>query len=101
MVTQYHVGQEINRYLLMISRGHQYDIMCNYNTKSMEHVFCMEAMVREYHEYQSVWDAPIGETLLCEREVDSVHDTFAVAIKKEGKLLAIVQEKSQLFAQFL
>ena len=62
--------------------------------QSMEHMFSMEAMVRGYHEYQSVWDAPIGEMLLCEREVGSVHDTFAVAIKKDG-------EKSQLFVQFL
>ena len=54
--------------------------------QGMEHVFSMEAMVCGYHEYQSVWDIPIGETL-CEREVGDLHDTFAVAIKKDGEVV--------------
>ena len=32
--------------------------------------------------------APIGEILSCEREVGNIHDTFAVAIKKDGKVVA-------------
>ena len=36
---------------------------------------------------KSVWDAPIGETLLCQREVGNVYDTFAVAIKKDGEVV--------------
>ena len=60
---------------------------------SMEHMFSVEAMVRDYHEYQSVWDAPIGEALLCEREVGNVHDTFAVAIKKDGKVVGHCSRK--------
>lgn len=54
---------------------------------SVVHMFSVESMVRGYHEYQSVWDAPIGETLLCEREVGNIHDTFAVAIKKDGEVV--------------
>lgn len=57
------------------------------SSASVEHVFSVEAMVRGYHEYQSVWDAPIGETLLCEREVGNIHNTFAVAIKKDGEVV--------------
>ena len=71
----------------MISRGHRYNIMCNYNTKSMEHMFSVEVMVHGYHKYQSVWDAPISEMLLCEREVGNVHDTSAVAIKKDSEVV--------------
>ena len=53
----------------------------------MEHVFSVEAMVHGYHEYQNAWDAPIGEILGCKREVDNIHDTFAVAIKKDSKII--------------
>ena len=49
---------------------------------SVEHVFSVEAMVRGYHEYQSVWDAPIGKMLRCERQVGNIHDTFVVAITR-------------------
>ena len=52
---------------------------------SVEHVFSVEAMVHGYHEYQKAWDAPIGEISSCEREVGNIHDTFAIAIKKDGK----------------
>ena len=42
-------------------------------------------MVRGYHHYKAIWDAAIdGEVLSCEREVGNVHDTFAVAVKKDG-----------------
>ena len=46
----------------------------------VEHMFSVEAMVCGYHKCQSVWDAPIGVMLRCEREVGNIHDTFAVAI---------------------
>ena len=49
---------------------------------SVEHVFSVEAIVRGYHEYQSVWDAPIGEMLRSEREVGNIHNTLAVAIMR-------------------
>ena len=44
---------------------------------SIKHVFSVEAMVCVYYEYQNAWDAPVGEIL---RQVDNIHDTFAVAI---------------------
>ena len=37
--------------------------------ETMECVFSVEAMVRGYHQYKDVWDAPVGEILQCEREV--------------------------------
>jgi len=40
--------------------------------------------VRGYHVYQRIWDAPVGEELPAAREPRNSHDTFAVAIKKDG-----------------
>jgi len=40
--------------------------------------------VRRYHVYQSNWDAPVGEELPAAREPGNSHNTFAVAIKKDG-----------------
>ena len=45
----------------------------------------VEAMICGYNEYQNAFDAPIGEILSCEREVGNIHDTFVLAIKKEGE----------------
>ena len=53
----------------------------------MEHTFSVESMVRGYHEYQDVWDAPVHEVLSCEREVGNVYDTFAVAVKKDDEIV--------------
>ena len=52
---------------------------------SVEPKFSMEAMVCGYDEYQNVSDGPIGEILSCERKVGNIHDTFALAIKKNGE----------------
>jgi len=50
----------------------------------MEYVFSVEAVVRGYHKYKDVWGAPVGEMLQCKRKVGNVHDTFAVAVVKDG-----------------
>ena len=36
----------------------------------------VEAMIRGYHEYQSIWEAEIGENLTCIREPGNVHDPY-------------------------
>ena len=46
-------------------------------------MFSVKPMVRGYHEYQNAWDE--HEILTYEREVGNIHDTFAVAIKKDGR----------------
>ena len=39
------------------------------------YLFAIEAMVRGYHVYQSIWNAAIdGENLECFGEVDNIHD---------------------------
>ena len=42
----------------------------------------MEAMIRGYHVYATVWDAQIGEDLYCPRETGNIRDPYAVAVKK-------------------
>lgn len=42
----------------------------------------VEAMIRGYHEYQSIWEADVGESLTCIREPGNVRDPYAVAVTK-------------------
>ena len=45
------------------------------------YTFCIDSMVRGYHEYQSIWDTPLADgDLPCEREVGNSHDSQAVAV---------------------
>ena len=53
--------------------------------------FAIEAMVRRYHVYQSIWDAAIdGENIECFREVGNIHDPSAVAIRKDVSVVGHV-----------
>ena len=36
----------------------------------------VEAMIRGYHEYQSIWEAEVGENLTCIREPGNVRDPY-------------------------
>ena len=40
----------------------------------------MEAMIRGYHVYTTVWDTLIGEELYCARETGNIRDPYAVRI---------------------
>ena len=42
----------------------------------------VEAMIRGYHEYQSIWEAEIGENLTCILEPGNIRDPYAVAVTK-------------------
>ena len=42
----------------------------------------VEAMICGYHEYQSIWEAEVGENLMCIREPGNVRDPYAVAVTK-------------------
>ena len=46
--------------------------------------FSIEAMVRGYHVYQSVWEAVNGEVLECSRETGNRSDPYAVAVTKSS-----------------
>ena len=42
----------------------------------------VEAMICGYHDYQSIWEAEVGENLTCVREPSNVRDPYAVAVTK-------------------
>ena len=44
------------------------------------HVFTIEAMVRGYHVYQTVWGVNISEVFPCIREPGNQHNLHAVAV---------------------
>ena len=53
----------------------------------MVHVFVISSVVRGYHEYKTIWSAPVdGRELPCEREPGNARDTLAVAIRPSGDL---------------
>ena len=43
--------------------------------------FMIDAMVRGYHEYRSVWENPThGEQLSCAKEPGNLNDPMAIAV---------------------
>ena len=50
----------------------------------MEEFFERNCCIRGYHVYKEVWEAAVGEALVCEREPENASDRYAVAVKKEG-----------------
>ena len=52
----------------------------------------IDAMIRGYHEYKSIWEAEIDE-LQCKREPVNVHDPYAVAVVKAGVIVCHVPRK--------
>ena len=46
--------------------------------------FSRVAMVRGYHIYNSIWEAYIGEELLCQWDEENRHDPYAVAVLKSA-----------------
>lgn len=62
----------------------------------------IELCVRGYHVYKDIWEAAIGEELLCERETRNTKDRYAVAVKKDGTVVGHVPRKiSHLCSIFL
>ena len=43
--------------------------------------------IRGYHVYKGIWDAAIGEVLVCEREPHNVEDRYAIAVKKDETVI--------------
>ena len=40
-----------------------------------------------YHVYREIWEAAVGETLVCEREPQNGKDRYAVAVKKNETIV--------------
>ena len=61
--------------------------------KHREKVTAMEernCCVRGYHE---VWEAAVGESLVCKREPKNASDRYIVAVKKEGTIMGHLPQK--------
>ena len=62
----------------------------------------VEAMIRGYHEYQSIWEAEVGENLTCIREPGNVRDSYAVAVtKRESSTIIVGHVSRKMSALFL
>ena len=46
-----------------------------------------------YHVYKTVWEATVGEVLVCEREPKNSSDRYAVAVKNEGTIIEHLPRK--------
>ena len=44
-------------------------------------VFGRNCCIRGYYVYKEVWEAAVGEALVCEREPENASDRYAVAVK--------------------
>ena len=54
-----------------------------YGEAVMEQFFERNGCIWAYHAYKEVWEAAVGESLVCEREPENASDRYTVAVKKE------------------
>ena len=58
--------------------------------------------VHGYHIYRHIWEAAVGETLICEREPTNHNDRNAVAVIKAGMIVGHLPKKiSKVCSLFL
>ena len=55
------------------------------NTSAMKAT--VASCVHEYHIYQDIWTAVIGEVLICRKEEDNRHDRYVVAVYKSPEVV--------------
>ena len=46
--------------------------------------FSFDSYARGYHAYMNIWNPADGEILVCTRETDNSHDTYAVSIMRNS-----------------
>ena len=49
--------------------------------------FRQKLCMRGYHFYNDLWEAAVGETLVCVREPRNAHNRYAVAVEKDGMVI--------------
>ena len=63
-------------------------MQCTVLVSCVDHMFTVEAMVRDHYEKQNgLGCMHLLVKLSCKREVGNIHDTFVVTIKKDGKVV--------------
>ena len=64
--------------------------------------FEITCCIRGYHVYKEIWEAAVGEELVCVREPHNSHNHYAVAVKREDVLIGHLPRKlSRLCSLFL
>ena len=56
--------------------------------------FTSESVMRGYHIYKEVWEASLGETMVCAIESENAFDPFAVSVVRAEKSSVTCQGKS-------
>ena len=51
--------------------------------EEFERVCC----IRGYHVYRHIWEAHVGENLVCERQPNNETDRYAVSVKQDGTII--------------
>jgi len=49
--------------------------------------------MRGYHIYKEVWEASLGETMVCAIESENAFDPFAVSVVRDGEIIGHVPRK--------
>ena len=52
----------------------------------------VESCERGYHTYHDIWDAAVGEELLCTREPNNVLDSYVVVVINDACLVEVLQQ---------
>ena len=53
----------------------------------------VNSCVRGYHIYKDIWSPSVGESLICEREINNLEDPYAVAMMKEHSVVGHIPRK--------
>ena len=70
-------------------------ITCSFHRKGMESDGRCErnSCMHGYHIYMSIWDAVIGEELLCRRDTGNERDRYEVVVMKDGMIIGHLLRK--------
>ena len=56
-------------------------------------VYQRACCVHGYNVYGGIWEAAIGEVLVCEREPRNTADRYAMAVKRSGSMIGHLPKK--------
>ena len=76
-----------------------YEINAFHYQLTMATTFRIESTVRGHHVYKAAWSPYIGEELPVQREVNNIHDDFAVAVLKNGNTVGHVPLASSMVTE--
>ena len=58
--------------------------------------------IRGYHVYRHIWEAHVGENLVCERQPNNERGRYAVSVKQDGTIIGHLPRKfSRVCSLFL